>query len=122
MDAEGDLKPGEIIGYHPNENSGNRPTENDIGWWHDDLRLLVTVGGTEYLFEKLKTEDHLRQSDDNMVTSCYKKSRNSRSPIRKQDARPAFQENVINGLLPTLNQEGLCVKPEISNTDINDTV
>ena len=57
MDAEVDLKPGVEIESHPNENSGNRPTENDIGWWHDDLRLLVTLSGTEYLFEKLKTED-----------------------------------------------------------------
>ena len=55
MDAEVDVKPGVEIESHPNENSIDRLTENDMGWWHDDLRLLVTLSGTEYLFEKFNT-------------------------------------------------------------------
>ena len=33
-----------------------------------------------------------------------------------------FQENAIKGLLPKLNQESLCVKPEVSRTDIDQTI
>ena len=95
---------------------------NESGLWNDDLRLLVTVGGTEFLFEKLNLEDPRSAKINAKLWSSPKKLRPGKTILHSDNVKYNVRDNACRGLLPRLNQEGLCVKPEITREDINRTV
>ena len=94
---------------------------NESGLWNDDLRLLVTVGGTEFLFEKLNLEENSTKTNAK-VWSSPKKLRPGKISPYPDNIKHIAKDKACRGLLPRLNQEGLCVKPEISKEDIIRTI
>ena len=95
---------------------------NESGLWNDDLRLLVTVGGTEFLFEKLNLECPNSVKINAKIWSSPKKIRPGKSSLHSDKGKHNARDNACRGLLPRLNQEGLCVKPEITRDDITRTI
>ena len=95
---------------------------NEAGLWNDDLRLLVTVGGTEYLFEKLNLDDPANVSSTNGHWPFPKKVRFGKSTLHKNNTKQVFRDNAIKGIFPKLNRDSLCVKPDINKGDIDRTI
>ena len=74
MDIDEDTSPGfDMEDKNPSQTqcdpfkSGHLPL-SETGTWNDDLRLLVTVGGTEYLYEKLNLVD--KRSNTTKICTC----------------------------------------------------
>ena len=107
---------------HRDRSTSENSFLNEDGLWNDDLRLLVTVQGTDYLFEKYHIEENKTTSNQNKVWSSPKKARIGKSTLHTDNAKLKIRDNAIRGLFPRLTQDSLCVKPDVTKEDIHRTI